>query len=219
MKNGIFYIALLVLLSACQPSQNKTLEAQLKPDEAVFIQGYQTILNDYLKEPDDTIFREKLTKLLRVAPTQSNVPHILQVQTDIQIQLGHFDEAIKSNNSLFYVQPHADTRYLNCTLFELAKRSDKDIKNCYSQAAQLYKKASSKYKPASSEFQDQYFFYQLSMLQAGYDNFHEKIKEYISTLPDEKQDDFNDQYEMVAKPQEHTAFLESVRQGQWMRIS
>lgn len=219
MKNGIFYIALLVLLSACQPPQNKTIEAQLKPDEAAFIQGYQAILNDYLKEPDDTIFREKLTQLMRVAPTQSNAPLILQVQTDIQIQLGHFDEAIKSNNALFYVQAHADTRYLNCTLFELAKRSDKEINNCYNQAAQLYKKASSKYKPASSEFQDQYFLYQLSMLQAGYDNFHEKIKEYIATLPDEKQDDFNGQYEMVTKPQEHTAFLESVRQGQWSRLS
>ncbi len=220
MKNGIFYIALLVVLTACQPSHKNAIDADLTPAEAVFIQSYQHILNEYLQDADDASFHEKLTALILTAPTQSDTPHILQVQSDIQIQLGHFEEAIKLNNALFYLQPNADTRYLNCTLLEVLDRSDKKIEACYSQAAQMYKKALSKLKDTeSAEFQDQYFFYLLSMLQAGHPNFHAKIKDFIASLPDEKQQDFNSQYTLVADQHEHADFLDAIRTEQWTRFS
>lgn len=218
MKNGFFTCVMLIFLTACQPSSTLPVGNQLTQEEQQFVEQYQNILSKYLKDSDQVRLDKELENLTQNAPLSSVNPTVLHLKTDLYMQLGQFKQALQSNDELFYVEPSAENRYMRCTLYEVMQKPEKEVLNCYNQAAQLYKKAASKLKPNSLNFHEQDFFYHLSMLKAGHDNFDSKIKTLLDELPDELYEDYYEEYLSISHQTEHQALLQSIRDGKWMPL-
>lgn len=218
MKNGIFSFGLLILLSACQPTSKPSVDKSLTQEERHFVERYQTALSDYLNDSSNLVLNQELENILKIAPVKSENPQVLHLKTDLYMQLGQFIEALQTNNTLFYIEPSAENRYMRCTLLELLKKSEKDIHTCYQQAALLYKKALTKIAPKSQTYLGQNFFYHLSMLQAGHHNFDTKIKNVLHELPDHLYEDYYELYFTVSNPIEQQSFIKSIRDRHRMSI-
>ena len=214
MKKDFFSFGLLIVLSACQPIPKPSVDKNLTQEERHFVERYQTVLSDYLNDSIQLDLNQELKNIIKIAPAKSENPKVLHLKTDLYMQLGQFNEALQSNNALFYIEPRAENRYMRCTLLEVLKKSEKDIHTCYHQTAQLYKKAMSRISSRSKDYIEQNFFYHLSMLQAGHHNFDDKIKTLLNELPDDAYEDYHEQYLTISDPMEYQSFIRSIRDGQ-----